>query len=308
MSLWPTHHNRSSHPCARGAFTLLELLVVVAIIALLISILLPGLSRAKQSAKTAVCVSNLHQIGNALQMYFLEHNEWFPFEKRGELPYLHAFYYGGHPGRAPWWGYTSPSFRDTPAGRPLNAYLYPDLPDYDVPADDPLFDAVRDVPVYHCPSDVGGFWQHSTGSASHNKRSLYYDSGSSYTMNYHFALNWALGTADKDEQPHWLHRANAFLRRQFQRHASELIMLFEDPFDSAQWNYFPRMGWHQRFNRHSFLFLDGHATNMLADTTKGNRGLGWKTCSGNSPEDPYAWWNNPDDPDYQYRNLPPLPG
>jgi prepilin-type N-terminal cleavage/methylation domain-containing protein len=67
----------------RNAFTLIELLVVIAIIALLMSILMPALGRAKAQARSAVCQSNLHQWGVVCKMY--------TGENKGQMPHLMDF-------------------------------------------------------------------------------------------------------------------------------------------------------------------------------------------------------------------------
>lgn len=67
-----------SHGRRRSAFTLVELLVVIGIIALLIGIILPALHRSRATAKRVVCGSNLRQIGTGITMYAHDNRDHGP--------------------------------------------------------------------------------------------------------------------------------------------------------------------------------------------------------------------------------------
>jgi prepilin-type N-terminal cleavage/methylation domain-containing protein/prepilin-type processing-associated H-X9-DG protein len=71
------------HPRRRSAFSLVELLVVIGIIAILIALLLPSLQAARKQAKNVQCKSNLQQIGAQLQIYANVNGGWLYPPHRG---------------------------------------------------------------------------------------------------------------------------------------------------------------------------------------------------------------------------------
>lgn len=78
-----------------GGFTLIELLVTVTIIAMLASLLLPALARAKQNALRASCLSNLRQLHLLLHTYALDHDGAVPLGYRGGIKQWNTMIYSG---------------------------------------------------------------------------------------------------------------------------------------------------------------------------------------------------------------------
>ena len=71
------HATLQTRPSDRPAFTLVELLLTITIIALLTAIMVPSLAKARQQGRSTVCAGNLHQLGLATNMYLDEHNDAF---------------------------------------------------------------------------------------------------------------------------------------------------------------------------------------------------------------------------------------
>lgn len=119
----------------RKGFTLIELLAVIAIISVLVGILIPTLSGARESARRTQCLANLAQIGIGTQLYM-------DTESKGVLPVVRPFH-SGEPG-----GGSDPSLLDV-----LSQYL--DTPVPQRPSPDVDFVLGKNS-CYRCPSDLGG--------------------------------------------------------------------------------------------------------------------------------------------------------
>jgi type II secretory pathway pseudopilin PulG len=73
-------------PRSRVAFTLIEVAVVAAVIAILAALLLPALAKAKERGRATACLSNLRQIGVGLQLYAQDHENRLPFMYDAPVP------------------------------------------------------------------------------------------------------------------------------------------------------------------------------------------------------------------------------
>jgi len=121
----------------KKGFTLVELLVAIAILGMLAALFVPALGSAREQARRAQCANNLRQIGMAWSLYLDDHNETFPEQGTG-LGQSTSFTWGGKRGQA--WV--------SAKNRILNPYL-------DVDVSKSLAEVEKDpaLEVFCCPGD-----------------------------------------------------------------------------------------------------------------------------------------------------------
>jgi type II secretory pathway pseudopilin PulG len=157
------------------AFTLIELLVVVGIIALLVSILLPTLKRAREAAKRSTCLAQIKNIASTSRVYESEDpNGWgIPvhpqqYTQDAAAPsFIGAYEWGGKSGIGKGWNQQSDDILDSkygtrlgfgPSTRPMNVLLYKgDFVDHRITDSEEgmLEDTKLDLGLYQCPGDDG---------------------------------------------------------------------------------------------------------------------------------------------------------
>jgi prepilin-type N-terminal cleavage/methylation domain-containing protein len=118
--------------CSRSAFTLIELLVVIAIIAILASLLIPAIAKAKAKGQGAICMSNGRQLGLATIMYAGDAADWFPPNLNGGTTDTNASWVAG------WLDWTAGNTANTNRAYLLNAKIGA---------------YAKDPAIYHCPAD-----------------------------------------------------------------------------------------------------------------------------------------------------------
>ncbi len=235
---------------SHGGFTLIELLVVIAIIAILASMLLPALARAKVKANQAKCFSNEHQIGLGYHMYADDHEDNYPVHEDWQSV-------GGSPvAKAVAW---RPGVIQTNT-RPLNPF-------------------VGDVTVFRCPADKGdSYWPQA--------KTAYEGWGNSY-MNL-WAVDWfrAKHVTGDSKAPRGSPEATPIKTSEIARNASKKIIQGDWPWHGTRDPSDQKSVWHNYKGKRTFnmLFGDGHVENYLFPPGYEK----WQLSP--PPDIDYLWW------------------
>jgi type II secretory pathway pseudopilin PulG len=248
-----THH--ISRIAQRSAFTLLELLITIAITATLIGLLMPALSSARTEGTKTKCLANLRSLGQAFESYGTD-------DEQGMTTPVHPFaetkwWYDGE---YEWGGKTGVGVYGPSGGgtdwdlraenRILNRYM---------------FGVGNNIPnsLFECPTDTGissapyNFDDYFLRPIAINKK-LHEVTGTSYRLNNH--IDFTGRTSFKK------HFYGPYMRPKTRvPEPSTTIILEEAVAEVAKWNSptYRTMGWHRRVNSFSVSFVDGHAGSIF---------------------------------------------
>jgi prepilin-type N-terminal cleavage/methylation domain-containing protein len=305
MSLQPSY--TAARTAARrrpGGFTLIELLVVITVIAVLLAMLFPALQMVRQSARSAVCASNLRQTGAGLLSFAAEYHGHLPPKDYGPNVGVGYFgnwsagiYYGSQytvswipiprwngPDPILLWSYTWQQFIASYIGNDPAWNLHGNLrtaADFTV---QPISQERWRKTVTHCPSDQlwnTGFlsytmnqfpWRNANSAGRFQDR----QTTSSFTSSWYFGnLGWQYPFNVVK-----LHQITDSTKRAMLYDSNVDFFFFDDANSTVMWDAAAQIGsdpsWHQK--RHSAWFLDGRVKRLT------NRELYFSVAYPSHPE------------------------
>ena len=279
------HQSVSTNGAAQRGFTLIELLVVIAIIALLISILLPALYKARNSGMAGKCSANVRSILQSTSMLFDDQGgstmiPWYrvpTLDTWGTVQIVTPWVFGGFraPNPSDWDSRATDSELYPAEARPLNRFV------------DPTAQGDATIGLYVCPGDrtnsTAIIGEAAVPPEEDEPQSSWEANGSSYTLNTRWAQGYAPTSGDFPFPASFDARRGIPYARRIAKHmvggeAAELIMWVEQGFYSSTQNAGPttdgigpgpmtqRRGWHRKFSTYVVGFVDGHALYGYMDT------------------------------------------
>jgi prepilin-type N-terminal cleavage/methylation domain-containing protein/prepilin-type processing-associated H-X9-DG protein len=251
----------------RRAFTLIELLVVIAIIALLLSVLLPSLTRAKDAAKGVICSTRLKGMSMAVFSYAEEYDETIcaPWDNTtpwwNQWPYVLSYWAAG---------------LSVPKGEDLynNGWYHPSDGSHHWPA--PHWGTIsagqpsgfETMPMMFCPT-------------MHDRRIGAFGSPDAYANRP--MTSWSMGTIAKNRWGNYSIRGWIKLAKMTHPSATMILTDYastsEDPEKLAPWTHHGCFRIDPHLDKSNYLYLDGHVEPLADDETTE------RLFQGEGPED-----------------------